>query len=134
MMYDDRELTMRLSLEGKQVLQQSITLVVVELINLRSEALIDEKALKSGSGVGANDGVRSAELIADVVRRSARLGAKLEPMAAGLLAEHFGVVSGSEGREEGSHGGGKGIVVGIGRGEEGIAASGREGVLLSVRC
>lgn len=124
---------MRLSLEGEEVLQQSIALIIVELINPRSEALVDEEALKSGSRVGTNDGVGSAERIADIVRRSTRLGTKLEAVATRLLAEHFGVVGRGEGGEEGLHRGREGVIVGVGRGEEGVAAGGREGVLLCRR-
>lgn len=122
---------MSLSLKGEEVLQKSITLIPVELINPRSEALVDEETLESGGRVGTNDGVGSAEHIADVVRRSTRVGAKLEAVATRLLTEHLGVVGCGESREEGLHGGREGVVVGVGGGEEGVAAGRRKGVLLS---
>lgn len=50
-------------------------------------------------------------------------------MSPTLLAEHFGVVRCGEAFEEGGHGGGEGVVVGVGGGEESVSAGYGEGVL-----
>ena len=71
-----------------------------------------------------------SEFVARVFWRSSWESTKGEPVFARLLAEDFGVVGCGEGGEEGLHGGGQGVVMGIGGCKEGIAAGGRKSVLI----
>lgn len=124
---------MRLRLEHEQVLQQGLGLIKIQLINLGRERLIDEQALQPRRRVGPHHRMTGPKLIPLVEWTPPRFRTQLEAMPTGLLAKHFGVVSGRQSREEALHGGGEGVVVGVGRGEERVASGGGEGVLCASR-
>ena len=59
-----------------------------------------EDGLPASDWIGADDGVRSLEIIADVVGRAARGGVQFEVIIFGSFIEHWLGIGGSKGFKE----------------------------------